>query len=74
MTGGHQSNHMTGRPTQAKLCCYDGWLRPEFCTEENVTFSANNKLQCIDKGINNASQEVTIHILETSLTLLFKPI
>jgi hypothetical protein len=31
-----------------------------------------NKLPCINKGIDNAYQEVTIHKLGTSLTLLFK--
>jgi hypothetical protein len=69
MTGDHQSNHMTGGPAQAKLCCYDGWLRPQICTEEKVTFSAR-KLPCINKRI--ASQEVSIHKLGISLTLLFK--
>ncbi len=72
MVEGHQLNHMTGGPAQAKLCCYDGWLRPLTCTQEKVTHSGN-KLPCIDTGINNAlSQEVTIHKLGTSLTLLFK--
>ncbi len=41
MAGGHQSNHMTGGPALAKLyCCYDGWLRPQICTEEKVTHGA----------------------------------
>jgi hypothetical protein len=55
MTGVHQSNHTTGGPAQAaqtKLCCYDGWLRPQIYTEEKVTYSAE-KLSCINKGINN---------------------
>ncbi len=48
------------------------WLvRPQICTEEKVTCSAE-KLPWIDKGINNSRQEVTIHKLGTSLTLLFK--
>jgi hypothetical protein len=34
---GHQSNHTTGGPAQAKLGCYDGWLRRQICTEEKVT-------------------------------------
>jgi hypothetical protein len=62
MTGGHQSNHVTEGPAQAKLCCYNGWLIPEICTEEKFTCSAN-KLPCIDKGINNASHN---HKLGTS--------
>jgi hypothetical protein len=64
MAGGHQSNHMTGGPAQAKLyCCYDGWLRHQICTEEKVTHGAK-QIACIDLGINYAiySQEVTIHI------------
>jgi hypothetical protein len=36
-SGGHQANHMTGVLAQAKLCCYDGWLRPQICTEKKVT-------------------------------------
>ncbi len=63
MTADHQSN-MTEGPAQAKLCCYDGWLMPEIFTEEKVTYGAN-KLPFIDKGINNASHEVTINILGT---------
>jgi hypothetical protein len=29
-------SYVTGGPAQAKLCCYDGWLRPQICTEEKV--------------------------------------
>jgi hypothetical protein len=57
MTGDHQSNHMTGGPAQAKLCCYDGWLRPQICTEEKVTYSVN-KLPCMDIGLLKNLEQV----------------
>jgi uncharacterized protein (DUF305 family) len=38
----------------------------------HALLSAIIKLSCIDRGINNATQEVTIHQLGTSLTLLFQ--
>jgi hypothetical protein len=46
--GGHQSNHMTGGPPQAKL------LSPQICTEEKRLHYSGNKFPCIDKGINHA--------------------
>jgi hypothetical protein len=30
-------SYVTGGPGQAKLCCYDGWLRSHTCKEEKVT-------------------------------------
>jgi hypothetical protein len=49
-----QSNHTTGGPAQAKLCCYDGWLRPQVCKKEKGYIDITNNLPCINKGINNA--------------------
>jgi hypothetical protein len=54
------------------ISCYDGRLRPQICTKEKVTYSAN-KVQCIDKGAYmqiNAGQAPTFHKLGT--TFLFK--
>ncbi len=59
------------RSSTSKTLLFNGWLRPQICTEEKVTYSAN-KLPCIDKGITNPSQKVTLHKLGISLTLLFK--
>jgi hypothetical protein len=35
------------------LCCYDGWLRPEFCTKEKDETSC--KL-CIDRGLTRCME------------------
>jgi hypothetical protein len=53
---------MTGGPAQAKLCCYNGWLRPQICKEEKVTYNLN-KLPCMDIGLLKNLEQVELFYL-----------